>query len=80
FGGIKGTSSRLQELQSNYSQKLEELRASINRTVQACGHRCSNVSLEGLGFTANFSAIPSVDQQLKALGEVSDSNLVASLE
>ncbi|KAM8806121.1 prominin-1-A-like [Eudromia elegans] len=80
FSGIKSSSSRLQELQSNFSQRLEELRARINGTVQACGQRCRHVRLDGLAFAANFSAIPSVDQQLEALGEVSDSNLGAGLE
>ncbi|XP_062436387.1 prominin-1-A-like [Rhea pennata] len=80
FGGIDSASSRLEELQGNYSRRVADLRDSINRTLQRCGRPCSNVSLDGLGFKANFSAIPSVDQQLEALEDVFGSNLVASLE
>ncbi|KFV76022.1 hypothetical protein N308_06689, partial [Struthio camelus australis] len=80
FSRINSTSSRLKELQSNYSQRLASLRDSINHTLQDCGQPCSNVSLDSLGFKANFSVIPSVDQQLKALEDVSSSNLVATLE
>ncbi|XP_068805952.1 prominin-1-A isoform X2 [Struthio camelus] len=80
FSRINSTSSRLEELQSNYSQRLASLRDSINHTLQDCGQPCSNVSLDSLGFKANFSVIPSVDQQLKALEDVSSSNLVATLE
>ncbi|XP_067156241.1 prominin-1-A-like isoform X1 [Apteryx mantelli] len=80
FGGINSTSRRLEELQSDYSQWLAGLRATINRTLQDCGQPCGDVSLGSLEFKANFSAIPSVEQQLKALEDVSGSNLVANLE
>uniref|UniRef100_A0A8C4K9C8 Prominin 2 n=1 Tax=Dromaius novaehollandiae TaxID=8790 RepID=A0A8C4K9C8_DRONO len=80
FGSINGTSWHLRELQSNYSQRLADLRARINRTLQHCGPPCGNVSLHGLAFKANFSEIPSVDQQLKALNDVSNSNLAATLD
>nr|XP_013811355.1 PREDICTED: prominin-1-A-like [Apteryx mantelli mantelli] len=81
FGGINSTSRRLEELQSDYSQRLAGLRATINRTLQDCGQPCGDVSLGGLAATPRFSPqIPSVEQQLKALEDVSGSNLVANLE
>nr|XP_021149452.1 prominin-1-A [Columba livia] len=44
------------------------------------GHTCSNVSLDGLAFSTNFTLIPSVEQQLEVLDGVSDSNITADLE
>ncbi|KFO76592.1 hypothetical protein N303_14188, partial [Cuculus canorus] len=80
FGSITSTRSHLEELQSNYSQQLANLRDGINQTLRRCGHPCGNVSLDGLSFSANFSTIPSVERQLEALGDVSVSNIAADLE
>ncbi|XP_056350410.1 prominin-1-A-like isoform X2 [Oenanthe melanoleuca] len=80
FGSINISRSVLEELQSNYSQELASLQDRLNLTLQNCGPPCSQVSLAGLTFTANFSTIPGVEQQLQALSEVSGSNLTADLE
>lgn len=109
FGNIATSRSDLEELQSNYSQRLVSLRDRINHTLQNCGLPCSQVSLDGLAFTTNFSTvrrgkvwvrgprspcpnphssltpgsfpqIPGVEQQLKALSKVSDSNIETDLE
>lgn len=102
FGNIATSRSDLEELQSNYSQRLVSLQDRLNHTLQSCGQPCSQVSLDGLAFTTNFSTvrrgkvwvrglsgpsphssltpgsflqIPGVEQQLKALSEVSDSSI-----
>ncbi|KAM7048010.1 prominin-1-A-like [Acridotheres tristis] len=80
FGSINIGRSVLEELQSNYSQQLGSLQGRLNDTLQNCGPPCSQVSLAGLTFTANFSTIPGVEQQLKALSEVSDSNIENDLK
>ncbi|XP_023785511.1 prominin-1-A-like [Cyanistes caeruleus] len=80
FGNIAVSRSDLEELQGNYSQRLISLRDKLNHTLQNCGLPCSHVSLDGLTFTANFSTIPGVEQQLEALREVSDSNIETDLE
>ncbi|RMC11473.1 hypothetical protein DUI87_11592 [Hirundo rustica rustica] len=80
FGNIAISRSHLEELQSNYSQRLARLQDRLNHTLQNCGLPCSKVSLDGLAFTTNFSTIPSVEQQLKVLHEVSDSNIQTDLE
>ncbi|XP_014741475.1 PREDICTED: prominin-1-A-like isoform X2 [Sturnus vulgaris] len=82
FGSINISRSVLEELQSNYSQQLGSLQGRLNDTLQNCGTPCSQVqvSLAGLTFAANFSTIPGVEQQLKALSEVSDSNIENDLK
>ncbi|XP_005048558.2 PREDICTED: prominin-1-A-like [Ficedula albicollis] len=80
FGSINISRSVLEELQSNYSQELASLQDRLNLTLQNCGLPCSQVSLAGLTFTANFSTIPGVEQQLEALSQVSGSNITADLE
>ncbi|TRZ25517.1 hypothetical protein HGM15179_001576 [Zosterops borbonicus] len=80
FGNIVISRSDLEELQSNYSQRLISLRDRLNLTLQNCGHPCRQVSLDGLAFATNFSMIPGVEQQLKALSEVSDSKIETELE
>ncbi|XP_075010971.1 prominin-1-A-like [Calonectris borealis] len=80
FGSIAGTRSRLEELQGNYSRRLASLRDGLNQTLRRCGRPCGSVSLDGLAFSANFSMIPGVEQQLEALGKVSGSNIAADLE
>ncbi|XP_063194604.1 prominin-1-A-like isoform X2 [Chroicocephalus ridibundus] len=80
FGSISSTRLRLEELQSSYSQRLANLRDGLSQTLQDCGRPCGNVSLDGLAFSANFSTIPSVEQQLEALEGVSGSNITADLE
>lgn len=57
FGSIASTRSRLEELQSNYSQRLASLRDGLNQTLQRCGRPCDSVSLDGLAFSANFSMV-----------------------
>ncbi|XP_032922169.1 prominin-1-A-like isoform X3 [Catharus ustulatus] len=80
FGSINISRSVLEELQSNYSQQLTSLRDRLHETLQNCRPPCSHVSLDGLNFTTNFSTIPDVEQQLKALSEVSDSNVESDLK
>nr|XP_030132124.3 prominin-1-A isoform X2 [Taeniopygia guttata] len=80
FANIAIGRSDLEELQSNYSQRLVSLRGELNHTLQKCGLPCDRVSLDGLAFTANFSTIPGVEQQLEALREVSESNMETDLE
>ncbi|XP_074764528.1 prominin-1-A-like [Athene noctua] len=80
FSSIASTRSRLEQLQSNSSRRLASLRDGLNQTLQRCGRPCASVSLEGLAFSANFSTIPGVEQQLEALGDVSGSNIAADLE
>ncbi|XP_068053953.1 prominin-1-A-like isoform X2 [Anomalospiza imberbis] len=80
FANIAISRSDLEELQSNYSQQLVSLRGELNHTLQKCGLPCGRVSLDGLAFTANFSTIPGVEQQLEALREVSESNIETDLE
>ncbi|XP_075279694.1 prominin-1-A [Opisthocomus hoazin] len=80
FGSIAGARSRVEELQSNYSELLASLRDGLNQSLRRCGQPCGNVSLGALAFSANFSAIPGVERQLKALRDVSGSNIAASLE
>ncbi|XP_017581603.1 PREDICTED: prominin-1-A isoform X1 [Corvus brachyrhynchos] len=80
FGSIAISRSDLEKLQSNYSQQLANLRDRLNQTLQRCGQPCSQVSLDGLAFTANFSTIPGVEQQLEALREVSNSSIETDLE
>ncbi|KAM4774813.1 prominin-1-A-like isoform 2-T4 [Cyanocitta cristata] len=80
FGSIAISRSDLEKLQSNYSQQLANLRDRLNQTLQSCGQPCSQVSLDGLAFTANFSTIPGVEQQLEALHEVSNSSIETDLE
>ncbi|XP_053804532.1 prominin-1-A-like isoform X2 [Vidua chalybeata] len=80
FANIAISRSDLEELQSNYSQRLVSLRGELNHTLQKCGLPCGRVSLDGLAFTANFSTIPGVEQQLEALREVSESNIETDLE
>ncbi|XP_064287154.1 prominin-1-A-like [Passer domesticus] len=80
FANIAIRRSELEELQSNYSQRLVSLRDRLNSTLQKCGSPCGRVSLDGLVFTANFSTIPGVEQQLEALREVSEANMETGLE
>ncbi|XP_059707795.1 prominin-1-A-like isoform X2 [Haemorhous mexicanus] len=80
FANIAISRSDLEELQSNYSQRLVSLRDRLNDTLQKCGLPCGQVSLHGLAFTANFSTIPGVEQQLEALREVSQSNIETDLK
>lgn len=80
FDSIAVGRSELKELQSNYKQRLADLRDGLSQTLQKCGDPCSQVSLDGLAFTSNFSTIPGVEQQLEALRNVSDSNLENDLE
>ncbi|KFP28449.1 hypothetical protein N325_04803, partial [Colius striatus] len=72
--------AHLEELQSNYSERLQSLRDSLNQSLQDCGSSCAHVTLDGLTFSTNFSTIPGVEQQLEALREVSGSNITADLE
>ncbi|XP_074015173.1 prominin-1-A-like [Numenius arquata] len=80
FGNITSARSRLEELQSSYSQRLGSLRDSLHKTLQDCGDPCGSVSLDDLAFSTNFSTIPSVKQQLEALDDVSGSNITSDLE
>ncbi|KAI6066385.1 Prominin-1-A [Aix galericulata] len=80
FGTINGTQGRLEELQGNYSLRLGNLQKSLEQTLQQCGQPCASVSPDGVAFTANYSTIPSVEQQLEALGEVLGSGLAGDLE
>ncbi|XP_027527988.1 prominin-1-A-like [Neopelma chrysocephalum] len=80
FYDITTSCSDLEELQSQFGQGLGSLRDSLNQTLQRCGSPCNSVSLNGLAFTANFSTIPSVQQQLEALRDVSRSSIVTDLE
>ncbi|XP_041902108.1 prominin-1-A-like [Corvus kubaryi] len=80
FGSIAISRSDLEKLQSNYGQQLANLRDRLNQTLQRCGQPCSQVSLDRLAFTANFSTIPGVEQQLEALREVSNSSIETDLE
>ncbi|KAF4791426.1 prominin-1-A-like protein [Turdus rufiventris] len=57
FGSIKISRSVLEELQSNFSQQLTSLQHRLNDTLQNCGPPCSQVSLDGLNFTTNFSTV-----------------------
>ncbi|KAK2530562.1 prominin-1-a [Columba guinea] len=59
FVSIADTRSHLEELQSNYSQRLASLRDGLNQSLQHCGHPCSNVSLDGLAFSTNFTLVRS---------------------
>ncbi|XP_033918008.1 prominin-1-A-like [Melopsittacus undulatus] len=80
FSSIASTRSHLEALQSNYSERLAILRDELNRTLQRCGQLCSDVSLSSLDFSANFSTIPSVEQQLEALDDVFRSDIALDLE
>ncbi|XP_039240972.1 prominin-1-A-like [Pipra filicauda] len=80
FYNITTSRSDLEELQSKFGQRLDSLRDSLNQTLQRCGSPCNSVSLNGLAFTANFSTIPSVQQQLEALRDVSRSSIATDLE
>uniref|UniRef100_A0A8B9SLC2 Prominin-1-A n=1 Tax=Anas platyrhynchos TaxID=8839 RepID=A0A8B9SLC2_ANAPL len=80
FGTISSTQGRLEELQGNYSPRLGNLRESLGQTLQRCGQPCASVSPNGVTFTANYSTVPSVEQQLEALGEVLGSSLAGDLE
>ncbi|XP_017659465.1 PREDICTED: prominin-1-A-like [Lepidothrix coronata] len=80
FYDITTSHSDLEELQSQFGQRLDSLRDSLNQTLQRCGSPCNSVSLSDLTFTANFSTIPSVQQQLEALRDVSRSSTVTDLE
>ncbi|XP_030309587.1 prominin-1-A [Calypte anna] len=80
FGSIARIHPHLEELQSNYSQRLARLQDHLNDTLWRCGSPCSTVSLHGLAFSANFSTIPGVEQQLEALHNVSGSNIEADLQ
>ncbi|XP_061857487.1 prominin-1-A isoform X2 [Colius striatus] len=80
FSSVAQTRSHLEELQSNYSERLQSLRDSLNQSLQDCGSSCAHVTLDGLTFSTNFSTIPGVEQQLEALREVSGSNITADLE
>uniref|UniRef100_A0A493T6Z7 Prominin 2 n=1 Tax=Anas platyrhynchos platyrhynchos TaxID=8840 RepID=A0A493T6Z7_ANAPP len=80
FGTISSTQGRLEELQGNYSPRLGNLRESLGQTLQRCGQPCAGVSPDGVTFTANYSTVPSVEQQLEALGEVLGSSLAGDLE
>jgi len=57
FGSIAGARSRVEELQSNYSELLASLRDGLNQSLRRCGQPCGNVSLGALAFSANFSAV-----------------------
>lgn len=57
FSSIAGAHSHLEGLQSNYSQRLANLRDNLNQTLQQCGHPCGSVSLDGLTFSVNFSRV-----------------------
>lgn len=59
FVSIADTRSHLEELQSNYSQRLASLRDGLNQSLQHCGHPCGNVSLDGLAFSTNFTLVRS---------------------
>ncbi|XP_009078417.1 PREDICTED: prominin-1-A-like, partial [Acanthisitta chloris] len=80
FNSIATSHSDLKKLQRGYSQQLDSLQLSLNQTLQRCGSPCDGVSLDSLAFSTNFSMIPSVEQQLEALHNVSDSNITADLE
>ncbi|XP_027503735.1 prominin-1-A-like [Corapipo altera] len=80
FYDITTSRSDLEELQSKFGQRLDSLRDSLNQTLQSCGSPCNSVSLNGLAFTANYSTIPSVQQQLEALRDVSRSSIATDLE
>ncbi|XP_030344414.1 prominin-1-A-like isoform X1 [Strigops habroptila] len=80
YSSIASTRSHLEALQSNYSERLASLRDGLNQTLQRCGQPCSSVSLHSLAFSTNFSTIPSVEQQLEALSDVSASNIAHDLE
>ncbi|KAM9548325.1 prominin-1-A-like isoform 2-T2 [Guaruba guarouba] len=80
FSSIASTRSHLEALQSNYSEQLAILRDGLNQTLQRCGQPCSSVSLHGLAFSANFSTIPSVEQQREALDDGSGFDIEHDLE
>ncbi|XP_035167812.1 prominin-1-A-like [Oxyura jamaicensis] len=80
FGTINGTRGHLEELQGNYSQRLGNLRGRLGQTLQRCGQPCGGVSPDGIAFRTNYRTIPSVEQQLEALGEVLGSSLAGDLE
>ncbi|KAM9379576.1 prominin-1-A-like [Phaethornis superciliosus] len=80
FSSIARAHLHLEELQSNYSQGLTSLQDHLNDTLRRCGSPCSSVSPHGLAFSANFSTIPGVEQQLEALRNVSGSNIETDLE
>ncbi|XP_075360190.1 prominin-1-A-like [Mycteria americana] len=80
FSTIAGTRLHLEELQSNYSRRLASVRDGLNQTLRSCGPSCGRVSLDGLAFSTNFSMVPSVEQQLEALRDVSGSSIAADLE
>lgn len=57
FGSIAMSSSGLKELQSSYNHRLDTLRDGLSQTLQSCGSPCSQVSLDGVAFSTNFSAV-----------------------
>ncbi|XP_032850012.2 prominin-1-A isoform X2 [Tyto alba] len=80
FSSVTNTRSHLEELQSSYRQRLASLGDGLNQTLRRCGRPCGSVSLDSLAFSANFSTIPSVEEQLEALGDVSGSNIADDLK
>ncbi|XP_067393356.1 prominin-1-A-like [Emydura macquarii macquarii] len=77
---VNDSGQRLQQLQGTLSQNLSRLQVQINRTLQACGAPCSQVSVSGLAFAADFGTVPDVSSQLELLGNLSSANLSATLQ
>lgn len=54
---VNESGQHLQQLQGELTQNLSSLQEQINRTLQSCGHPCSQVSVSGLAPEANFSMV-----------------------
>uniref|UniRef100_A0A8C9G6S7 Prominin-1-A-like n=1 Tax=Pavo cristatus TaxID=9049 RepID=A0A8C9G6S7_PAVCR len=80
FGTINSTRWHLEKLQGTYDENLGKLRARIESTLQRCGQHCSTASPNSVAFGANYSMVPSVEQQLEALRDVLDSGIEGDLE
>ncbi|XP_072196336.1 prominin-1-A-like isoform X1 [Excalfactoria chinensis] len=80
FGTINNTRQHLEELQGTYDGQLGMLRERINSTLQRCGQPCSTTSPNSVAFSANYSTVPGVEQQLEALRDVLDSGIEGDLE
>ncbi|CAM5130369.1 unnamed protein product [Eretmochelys imbricata] len=77
---VNESGQHLQQLQGELTQNLSSLQEQINRTLQSCGHPCSQVSVSGLAPEANFSMVPDVSSQLELLSNLTSANLSAVLQ
>ncbi|XP_078079164.1 prominin-2 [Mustelus asterias] len=74
---INSTAARLLQQQEVLEQNLTAIRQNINNTLNKCGSQCSSSQglVANLTLSANFSTVPNMDKEIKAMKQLVKADL-----